>query len=121
MSPRERNGAATRAALIAFGLFEPFVRMAQVARTREQLAIGLDAIKADAQRIYHERALELHPDRGGDAEAMKELNARHDLIKAIEIGEPVPLPVVYQQVTVIVINGGGFAATGTNATTTGGY
>lgn len=48
------------------------------AEAREILGVGLTADEAEIRRRYREQVPEHHPDRGGDEEAFKRLNAAYD-------------------------------------------
>src|SRR5262249_53974938 len=44
------------------------------------LGIGPDATQEEIDRVFRERALQHHPDRGGSEEEMKSLNEAHDTL-----------------------------------------
>jgi hypothetical protein len=46
----------------------------------EVLGVGRQASQEEIDRIFRERALQYHPDRGGSEEEMKLLNEAHDLL-----------------------------------------
>ncbi len=97
-------------------LFAPF-GVDLVARLRphngnpEAMADAFNQAKADAKVRYKEMAMALHPDRGGDGEQIKEVNALWDIIKGLEArARPKPKPV---RVTTV------FVGVGTSATDSG--
>src|SRR5215213_1970133 len=45
------------------------------------LGAGVDASAGDIERLYKRKAVERHPDRGGDEEEMKSLNEAYGVLK----------------------------------------
>ena len=57
----------------------------------------LAALIAEAKRAYKREAFELHPDRGGDADALVELNEAWGVLRQLKVQaqrKPRPVPVV---------------------------
>lgn len=48
------------------------------AEARRALGVGVSAGDAEIKRAYRERVKEVHPDRGGDEEAFKQVTAAYD-------------------------------------------
>ena len=90
-------------------LFAPFgvdlaARLAPHNGNPEAMADAFNQAKADAKVRYKEMAMALHPDRGGDGEQIKEVNALWDIIKGLEARvrpkpKPVPMTAVFVGVT----------------------
>jgi len=70
----------------------------------------LENCKKKAKVGYKKLAFEHHPDRGGDEDKIKELNALFDLIEKIQVQPPRPRP--------IVIHFGNFGGWSSSSTTT---
>lgn len=75
-----------------FGGIDIVARL-QLCRTGEEKAEAFEAARAEA-KIYHRRlALEHHPDRGGDVEKLKIINAAWTRLQNIELRPHPPQPV----------------------------
>lgn len=80
--------------------------------------------KKAVKKRFRQMALELHPDRGGDEEQLKEVTALWNILKGLQmrIQEPPPKPPL--QVTSVFVGvsrspGSPFGSSGTGATTDG--
>lgn len=111
-------------ALTTIGVLARFEQIAAAAKqTNDINAVKamLKAFKIEAEAKFKSLALEQHPDRGGDEEAMKELNAAWDIVKNLDVRprpRPRPQPAVHIRVHVYnhgptVTVDGGTSATGT--------
>lgn len=94
----------------------------QGAKTLEEANTRIEALKGAIRKSFRKAAFDLHPDRGGDEEAFKRLNAIMQAVEAMEAYRqpPRPTPRPHPQVRVTVVThhyGGG---TGTT-TSTGGW
>lgn len=85
---------------------------------QEMVAVVRDEIISKCKQEYKRKAKALHPDVGGDAESMRELNEAMDKVKQlnIEIRPRAPAP---QFVQVVRFYYGGSAASTTSTNYTG--
>jgi SPX domain protein involved in polyphosphate accumulation len=98
---------------------QSFVDIMATAKNLEQARANLEQFKRTANDAYKQKALEHHPDRGGNEETMKKLSAAIAEIKNMRILEPKPQPVI--RVVFRQTGFGGYtSATGTT-TATGWY
>ena len=104
--------AMTRLNVLA--LFEQRVAKAPTFEAAEE---GLEAVKAEADRVWKDLAQIAHPDHGGSTEEMQELNAARDTISQIRIERPRPRTVVIVQIFHTPSYGFGTSST----TSTGGW
>lgn len=82
---RKRQHPVERVALMlqAFGI--DIIARWRLCKTGEEQVEAFKAAKAEA-KIYHRRlAMELHPDRGGDEERLKEVNAVWTMLQKVEM------------------------------------
>jgi hypothetical protein len=67
--------------------------------TPDEARAALELLKAEAKRRYRAYARQLHPDLGGDGEALKSLNAAWTIIEGLELVFPKePDPVIEEWV-----------------------
>ena len=91
--------------------------------------LGIPAFSsmADIRREYRTLALKHHPDRGGDAEVMKDINNSYDFLMKNKESYDATLrpkrPMVVRMGFTIVVNefGYGFSRTSATSTATGGF
>ncbi|MEW6608248.1 MAG: J domain-containing protein [bacterium] len=56
------------------------INFKSIDEARRILGLGEDATISEIKGAYHEKAKELHPDKGGEDEQMKRLNEAYKLI-----------------------------------------
>lgn len=112
-----RIPAPLHAALVRLNVWAMFVQVAQNAANFEQAKAGVEELKRTAERNYKAQALDAHPDRGGDEEQMKELNAAMDLVAKVDVEPPRPRPTY----TVIHVQFSSSYGGGTTTSSTGGF
>lgn len=103
----------------AFGVPQEELLRLQDAKSKEEMEEVLDHLKRLTKVIWKKRAMELHPDRGGDLEEMKKLNALWNTVKGLKV-KATPPPVMRVPVTFVLVNFYGSATT-TQYTPTGGF
>lgn len=91
----------------------------QSARSIPEAQEVFDDLKKQAKVNWKKKAMELHPDRGGDIEEMKKLNALWNRVKGLRI-IPHQRPVFQPAVVRVYVNYNTWGGTGTSTTTTTG-
>jgi hypothetical protein len=89
------------AALQTLGVLQRFEQVVSAAKQTADLhAVRalLKAFKVEAEGKYKSLSMECHPDRGGDEEQMKEINAAWDIVKTLEVRprRPPPQQVIFR-------------------------
>lgn len=79
----------------------------------------VEAIKAEVKKTYRKMCFDNHPDRGGDAEKLKEINAHYEIIEKLRIDPPPRLQLAMTFYGSSIIVQGGFATYTTTSATTG--
>jgi len=69
---------------MVFGFSEKYIVEKLAHKDYQKARQGFLALKQEALDNYKQQALLHHPDRGGDENKMKELNAAHDVLKGLE-------------------------------------
>lgn len=91
----------------SFGISREEFYKIQGVQSKEELEKVLENLKRLAKVSWKKKAMELHPDRGGDAEEMKKLNALWNRAKGLKVlVRPRPQPVTF--VTVHYSSSSGF-------------
>lgn len=78
-------------ALLMFGLLPDFSAMVSTPVDYNSAVQCLSQFKTVAKQRRKELALEHHPDRGGNAEKMKEINRSLELIEKLNVRRPQPV------------------------------